>query len=220
MSEHLSASYIAISDLTEGERCAIGVGEIVAIHIRINHSPFREFGKPDLVDNVAVVVVLVLRHAGDIAGCQVGRDEKLEGEDAMKSAVEGRGDVLRVLPKTDSVDVLRVFLLIVVRNMRGDEGGDTESLVPRGGGTEADRVEVEVATDLGGTEGVLDNLHREGGRVRKIRAGLAECVAAVFKTFASCRDGDVVVVEGVVEHDVTDEGHQTEDGEGVAENVE
>ena len=79
---------------------------------------------------MAVIVVLVLRHAGDISGLDAGCKQQLEGENAVQAAVEGRGDSLCVFPQADGVDGLWPFPLIVVRDVGGDELADGERLCP------------------------------------------------------------------------------------------
>ena len=127
---HLFSGNIMLPDLLEGKRSTVQIGSVVPIHISVYHRPLAQFGEPYLVDDVAVLVVPVFRQTSDISGVQSGGKKQFECKDTMKPAVECRGDILRVFPKADGIDVLRPFFLIVVRNIGRDELADGECFCP------------------------------------------------------------------------------------------
>ena len=73
------------------------------------------FRQPYLIDDMAVIVILILWHTGYISCLDSGCSKKFEGHDAVQAAVEGRFNILGIFPEADGILVFRLYLLIFGR---------------------------------------------------------------------------------------------------------
>jgi hypothetical protein len=81
---------------------------------------------------MAVLVILVFRHAGNKTVFDVNGKQQFTQQNGMPAAVETRRNALCVFPELDRIEPFNWLLLIVMRNMIRDKLADRQRLFPGG----------------------------------------------------------------------------------------